>query len=62
MLDQIGKELAAPTDAAFEKAEVEVGETARDAAEEQGLGNGMAGGGEMADMVVSEIARRVAQP
>ena len=61
MLDQIGEQLAAPADPAFEKAEAQIGEAPRHAAEEQGLGDGMAGGGEMADMVEGEVRRRIAQ-
>ena len=60
MLDQIGEQLAAPADPAFEKAEAQLREAPGDAAEEQGLGDRMAGGGEMADMVEGEIRRRVA--
>ena len=61
MLDQVGEELAAPADAAFEEGEVEIGEAPRHAAQEKPLGDGMAGGGEMADMVEGEVAGRVAQ-
>src|SRR5204863_583087 len=61
MLDQVGEELAAPAHPAFQEGEVEVGEAPRHAAQEQPLGDGMAGGGEVADMIESEIARRVAQ-
>ena len=59
--DQIRVEHARPADAALEEGEVEVGEAARDPAEEEGLGDGVAGGGEMADVVVAEVGRRVAQ-
>src|SRR5205807_4459926 len=62
MLDQIGEQLAAPADAAFEKPKMHVREAPRHAAEEQRLGHGMPGGGEMADVVVGEIARAIAQP
>src|SRR5215472_1937466 len=61
VLDQIGKELGGPADPAFEKGEIDIRETPRDPAQEQRLGDRMAGGGEMADMVEGEIARRVAQ-
>src|SRR5262249_28673185 len=61
MLDQVGEELAAPAHAAFEEGEVEVGETPRHAAQEQPLGEGVPGRREMADMVVGEVAGRIAQ-
>src|SRR5262245_29650700 len=61
MLDQIGEELAAPSDAALEKPEIEVREPPRHAAAEQRLGHGVARGSEMPDMVVGEIAGGVAQ-
>ena len=43
------------------KREVQIGEAPRHAAEEQRLGDGVAGVGKMADMVEGEIARRIAQ-
>src|SRR5438552_2071002 len=61
MLDQIGEELAAPADAAFQKAKAQIGEAPGDAAEEEALGDGVAGGGEMADMVEGKVRRVVAQ-
>src|SRR6185312_9210117 len=62
MLDEIGKELAAPADAAFEEGEAQIGEAPRHSAEEQRLGDGLAGGSEMADMIIGEVAGRIAQP
>src|SRR5438046_10102917 len=62
MLDQIGKKLAAPADAALQKAKAQIGEAPGDAAEEEALGDGVAGRGEMADMVEGEVRRVVAQP
>ena len=50
---------AAPADAAFEKGEIQLREAPRDAAEEDALGDRVAGGGEMADMVVDEVGRRL---
>src|SRR5262245_9038339 len=44
--DEIGEQRAGPTHAAFQEGEVELGETARDTAEEQGFGHGLAGRGE----------------
>src|SRR5438309_7919265 len=61
MLEQIGEQLAAPADAAFQKAEAQIGEAPRHAAEEQPLGDGVPGRREMADMVEGEVARVVAQ-
>src|SRR5215218_8762090 len=61
VLDQVGEKLAAPADAAFEEGEAEIGETPRHAAQEQPLGDGMPGGGEVADVVVGEVAGRIAQ-
>ncbi len=61
MLDQIGEQLAAPADAAFEEAEPQLGEAPGHAAEEQPLGDGVAGRREMADMVEGEVAWVVAQ-
>ena len=62
MLDQIAEQLRAPADAAFEEGEVQFREAPRHAAEEDALGGRVAGVGEMADMVVDEVGRRVAQP
>ena len=61
MFDQVGEELAAPADPAFEEAEPQIRETPGDAAEEEALGDRVAGGGEVADMVEREVARVVAQ-
>src|SRR5207248_2682129 len=61
MFHEVGEQLAAPADAAFEEAEPQIRETPGDAAEEEALGDGMAGGGEVADMVEREVARVVAQ-
>src|SRR5262249_62237042 len=61
MLDQVGEELAAPAHAAFEEGEVEVGEARRTAAQERPFGEGMPGRREMTDMVVGEVAGRIAQ-
>src|SRR5690348_11149171 len=61
MLDQIGEELAGPAGAAFEEPEAQLGEAPRHASEEDRLGDRMAGGGEMADMVEGEVARPIAQ-
>ena len=59
--DEVGVEHAGPAHAALEEGEVQVGEAPGDAAEEDGLGHGVAGGGEVADVVVAEVRRRVAQ-
>src|SRR6185312_7111143 len=59
MLDQVAEKLAAPADAAFEEGEVEAWEAPCDAAEEDALRDRMAGGGEMADVVVDEVGRAV---
>src|SRR5438093_694400 len=59
--DQVSEERARPAHAALEEGEVDLGEAAGDAAEEDGLGHGLAGGGEVADVVVAEVGRRVAQ-
>src|SRR4051794_30748350 len=61
VLYQIGEELAGPAGAAFEKAEAEVGEASGDAAKKQRLSDRMTSGGEMADMIEGEVARRVAE-
>src|SRR5947207_2273246 len=59
--DPIGVERASPAHAALQEREVQLGVSACDAAEEDGLGHGLAGGGEVADVVVAEVRRRVAQ-
>src|SRR5207302_9374198 len=61
MLHQVGEQLAAPADPALEEAEAQIGEAPGHAAEEEPLGDRMAGGGEMADMIEGEVARVVAQ-
>ena len=50
MLDQIAEQLRGPADNAFEKRKARLGEAPCDAAEEDRLGDGMTGGGEMADL------------
>src|SRR5262249_53739188 len=62
MLDEITEELAAPADSAFEESETQLREAPGDATEEDALGDRVAGRREMANMVVDEVARRVAQP
>src|SRR5439155_22411207 len=62
VLDEIAEELAGPADAALEEREPQLREASRDAAEEDRLGDGVAGGGEMTDMVVDEVRRRHPQP
>src|SRR5439155_1519572 len=59
--DEIGVERACPAGAALQEREVQLGEAAGDAAEEDRLGHGLAGGGEVADVVVAEVRRRVAE-
>src|SRR5207302_10605282 len=59
--DEIGIEGACPARAALQEREVQLGEAAGHAAEEDGLGHGLAGGGEVADVVVAEVRRRVAE-
>src|SRR5213080_3811810 len=61
MLHQIAEQLRAPAATAFEEGEAQFREAPRHAAEEDALGGGMAGIGEMADMVVGEVGRRIAQ-
>ena len=58
---EIGEERARPAHAALEEREVQLREAPRDAAEEDGLGHRLAGGGEVADVVVAEVRRRVAE-
>ena len=60
MLDQVAEQLAAPAGPALEKGETQIGEAPGHAAEEQRLGDGVPGRGEMADMVEGEVRRRVA--
>src|ERR1700691_6229632 len=62
MLDQVAEQLRAPADPTFEESEVELREAPGDAVEEDALGQRVGGGGEMADMVVDEVRRAVAQP
>jgi hypothetical protein len=45
----------------LEKREIELRETARHPAEQNGLGDGVTGGGEMADVIVDKVGRRQAQ-
>src|SRR5262249_57486299 len=59
--DQVRVEHAGPAHPALEEGEVQVREAARHPAEEERLAHGVAGGGEVADMVVAEVRRRVAQ-
>src|SRR5215469_12758373 len=61
MLDQIGEELAAPADSTFEEGEAQIREAPRHPAEKQRLGDGVPGGGEVADVVEGEVAGRIAQ-
>ena len=58
---EVGVEHARPPDAAFEEGEVQIGEAARHPAEEEALADGVAGRGEVADVVEAEIRRRVPQ-
>ena len=60
MLDQVAEQLAAPADAAFEEGEAQIGEAPGHAAEEQRLGDVVAGRGEVTDMVEGEVGRAVA--
>ena len=62
VLDEVGEELAGPADAALEKRKPQLREASRDAAEEDRLGDGVAGGREMTDVVVDEVRRRHPQP
>src|SRR5207245_6615845 len=59
--DEIRIERAGPAHPAFQEGEVQLGEAPGDAAEEDGLGHRLAGGGEVADVVVAEVRRRVAE-
>src|SRR5437879_648613 len=57
--DEVRVEHARPAHAALEEREVQVGEPPRDAAEEEPLADGVAGGGEVADVVEAEVRGRV---
>src|SRR2546428_7132689 len=59
--DEVRVEHARPAHAALEEREVQVGEAPRDAAEEESLADGVAGGGAVADVVEAEVRGRVAQ-
>src|SRR4029079_12301979 len=59
--DEIREERARTADGALDERAVDLGESARDAAEEDGLRHGLARGGEVSDVVVAEVRRRVAQ-
>src|SRR5438093_3800158 len=59
--DEIGVEHAAPADAALEEREVQVREASGHAAEEERLADRVARGGEVADVVVAEVRRRIAE-
>src|SRR5262249_10908815 len=60
MLDQVAEQLAAPADAALEKREAQIGEAPGHAAEEQRLGDVVAGRGEVADVIEGKVGRAVA--
>jgi len=60
MLDQVTEQLAAPADAALEERKAQVGEAPGHAAEEQRLGDVVAGRGEVTDVVEGEVGRAVA--
>ncbi len=62
MSDEIAVERARPSDSAFEEPHLELRKAARHAAHEHRLANCLARGGEMPDVVVDEIGRRLAQP
>src|SRR6185503_3499024 len=62
MLHQVGEQLAAPADPAFEEPKAQIGEAPGHAAEEETLGDGVSGRREMADMVEGKVRRVVAQP
>src|SRR5262249_33153225 len=61
MLDQIGEDLAPQAAPTFEEGEADTGEAPRRPAEKQRLGDGVPGGGEVADVVEGEVAGRIAQ-
>src|SRR5258708_5353120 len=61
MADQRGEQGASPSHAAFEEREPQARKAARHATDEKGFRDGVARPAEMADMVVNEIADRVAQ-
>src|SRR5262249_27238515 len=60
VLDQVTEQLAAPADAALEEREAQIGEAPGHAAEEQRLGDVVAGRGEVTDVVEGEVRRAVA--
>ena len=62
VLDQVTEQLAGPPDTALEEGEPKTREAPGHPAQEDRLGDGVAGGGEVADVVVDEVRRRVAQP
>ena len=62
VLDEVAEELRRPADSAFEECEPQLREAARDTAEEDRLGHRVAGSGEVTDVVVDEVRRRVPQP
>src|SRR5262249_553198 len=57
--DEIRVERARPAHAALQEGEVQLREAARDAAEEEAFRRGRAGRGEVTDVVVAEVRRRV---
>src|SRR5262245_57135309 len=59
MLDQVTEQLAAPTDAALEEREAQVGKAPGYAAEEQRLGDAVACRGEVTDVIEGEVRRAV---
>src|SRR4030095_5646861 len=59
--DEVGEERAGPAHAALEKGEIDLGEAASHAAKEDGLGHGLTRRREVADVVVAEVRRRVAE-
>ena len=59
--DEVGVQDAGPPHAAFEEGEPEIGKATRHPAEEQCLAHGIAGGGEVADVVVGEVRWRQAR-
>src|SRR4029453_2259413 len=59
--DEIGVKHAGPADATLQEGEVEIREAAREAPEEESLAHRVARGGEVPDVVVAEVRRRVAQ-
>src|SRR5207302_2116498 len=61
MLHQIAEQLRAPADAAFEEGEAQFRKAPRHPTEEDALGGRVPRIGEMADMVIGEVGRRIAQ-